>query len=176
MSTHTLPKKSRRRQSEQEAMFQLDSDLPSPPTGKSVHSPSEHHSSYSEKTFPRRKRRINIFNRTSEDGDRNNQILNGSLVRPFRKGNKHKDDYVFVDFEKQNYMNMASNGSNKWKFLNFSSGSKWYVQCRIYIIQIYPRAVDLPAGQSLFQLKVLGIVITFLKIECYLNKNDKRQH
>ena len=124
MSTHTLPKKSRRRQSEQEAMFQLDSDLPSPPTGKSVHSPSEHHSSYSEKTFPRRKRRINIFNRTSEDGDRNNQILNGSLVRPFRKGNKHKDDYVFVDFEKQNYMNMASNGSNKWKFLNFSSGSK----------------------------------------------------
>ena len=124
MSTHTLPKKSRRRQSEQEAMFQLDSDLPSPPTGKSVHSPSDHHSSYSEKTFPRRKRRINIFNRTSEDGDRNNQILNGSLVRPFRKGNKHKDDYVFVDFEKQNYMNMASNGSNKWKFLNFSSGSK----------------------------------------------------
>ena len=123
MSTHTLPKKSRRRQSEQEAMFQLDSDLPSPAAGKVVHSP-DHHATYSEKTFPRRKRRINIFNRTSEDGDRNNQILNGSLVRPFRKGNKHKDDYVFVDFEKQNYMNMGSSGSNKWKFLNFSSGSK----------------------------------------------------
>ena len=122
MSTHTLPKKSRRRQSEQEAMFQLDTDLPST-SGKVVHSP-DHQVSYSEKTFPRRKRRINIFNRTSEDGDRNNQILNGSLVRPFRKGNKHKDDYVFVDFEKQNYMNMASSGSNKWKFLNFSSGSK----------------------------------------------------
>merc|ERR1719500_825739 len=122
MSTHTLPKKSRRRQSEQEAMFQLDTDMPST-SGKVVHSP-DHQVSYSEKTFPRRKRRINIFNRTSEDGDRNNQILNGSLVRPFRKGNKHKDDYVFVDFEKQNYMNMASSGSNKWKFLNFSSGSK----------------------------------------------------
>jgi len=124
---HTLPKKSRRRQSEQEAMFQLDSDLPNSNAagGKVVHSPDHHPStsSYSERTFPRRKRRINIFNRTSEDGDRNNQILNGSLVRPFRKGNKHKDDYVFVDFEKQNYMNMASSGSNKWKFLNFSSGS-----------------------------------------------------
>merc|ERR1712032_685517 len=92
--------------------------------GKVVHGPDHHVTTYSEKTFPRRKRRINIFNRTSEDGDRNNQILNGSLVRPFRKGNKHKDDYVFVDFEKQNYMNMASSGSNKWKFLNFSSGSK----------------------------------------------------
>merc|ERR1711936_1139274 len=124
MNTHTLPKKSRRRQSEQEAMFQLDTDTPVTP-GRGLHSPDHHAAAtYSEKTFPRRKRRINIFNRTAEDGDRNNQILSGSLVRPFRKGNKHKDDYVFVDFEKQNYMNMASSGSNKWKFLNFSSGSK----------------------------------------------------
>ena len=123
MNTHTLPKKSRRRQSEQEAMFQLDTDTPVSP-GRGLHSPDHHAAAtYSEKTFPRRKRRINIFNRTAEDGDRNNQILSGSLVRPFRKGNKHKDDYVFVDFEKQNYMNMASNGSNKWKFLNFSSSS-----------------------------------------------------
>merc|ERR1712218_125642 len=75
MNTHTLPKKSRRRQSEQEAMFQLDTDTPVTP-GRGLHSPDHHvAATYSEKTFPRRKRRINIFNRTAEDGDRNNQIL-----------------------------------------------------------------------------------------------------
>ena len=44
------------------------------------------------------------------------------------------------------------------------------------VVFILSKYTHVPAGQSLFQWKVLGIVITFLKIECYLNKNDKRQH
>ena len=114
-ATNTLPRKARRRQSEE--VFQLDGS-------PRKHSHPAEHINYTDKTFPRRKKRINIFNRTHEDGDRNAQILSGSLVRPFKKGNKHKDDYVFVDFEKRNYMDMAQNGTNKWKFLNFSSSSK----------------------------------------------------
>jgi hypothetical protein len=116
MSIRTLPKKSRRESEDQ--MFQLDVS-----PGKSpCHQPSQ--AAYTEKTFPRRKKKINIFNRTHEDGERNNQILNGSLMKPFKKGNKHRDDYVYVDLEKQNYMNMSQSGSNKWKFLNFSSSTK----------------------------------------------------
>ena len=108
MTNHTLPKKSRR-QSE-EPVFHLDE---SP-----IRIPA---SSYSDKTFPMRKKKMNIFHRTPEAGERNRHILNGSLMKPFKKGNKHKDDYVYVDFEKQNYMDMAQSGSNKWKFLNFTS-------------------------------------------------------
>ena len=117
MNIHSMPKKSRRRQSDDQ-MFQLEGS-PKSPEPKSPEPPE----SYSDKTFPRRKKKINIFNRTPESSERNCDILNGSLTRPFKKGNKHKDDYVYVDFEKQNYMDMAQNGSNKWKFLNFSSSS-----------------------------------------------------
>jgi len=124
MHTHTLPKKHRRRTSH-EPMFQMEDNSVS--SFRGPRSPEKISSCiYSENTFPRRKKKMSIFNRTSdEDGERNNQILQGAFVKQFRKGNKHRDDYVYVDFEKQNYMDMAQSGdkfSNKWKFLNFSSG------------------------------------------------------
>merc|ERR1712080_235216 len=119
MQTHTLPKKHQRRQSE-ETMFRLEDNSGSP--FKVGQSPEKMNNCiYSEKTFPRRKKKMSLLTRTAEQGERNSQILHGSLMKqPFRKGNKHKDDYVYVDFEKQNYMDMAQTGSNKWKFLNFS--------------------------------------------------------
>eukprot|EP00092_Neocalanus_flemingeri_P003603 GFUD01003866.1.p1 GENE.GFUD01003866.1~~GFUD01003866.1.p1 ORF type:complete len:497 (+),score=78.30 GFUD01003866.1:618-2108(+) len=46
------------------------------------------------------------------------------LSRLRRKGNKHKADYVFVDFEKNNYVDMQQLGGKKWKFLTFPSTSK----------------------------------------------------
>lgn len=46
------------------------------------------------------------------------------LSRLHRKGNKHKADYVFVDFEKNNYVDMQQIGTKKWKFLTFHSPGK----------------------------------------------------
>jgi len=128
MQMNTFPRKLIRRVSD-EPMFQLEDSvsfpsLPCPGQSPPERVSSSSNSNYSGSTFPRRKKKINIFNRTQEDGERNNQILHGSMMKPFRKGNKHKDDYVYVDFEKQNYMDMASTGSNKWKFLNFTSSHK----------------------------------------------------
>jgi len=46
------------------------------------------------------------------------------LSRLRKKGNKHKADYVFVDFEKNNYVDMQQMGTKKWKFLTFHSTGK----------------------------------------------------
>jgi len=46
------------------------------------------------------------------------------LSRLHRKGNKHKGDYVFLDFERQNYVDMQQLGSKKWKFLTLYSSSR----------------------------------------------------
>ena len=35
----------------------------------------------------------------------------------FKKGNRHKADYVFVDFERDNYMDMGRIPDKNWKFL-----------------------------------------------------------
>jgi len=42
------------------------------------------------------------------------------MGRYFRKGNKHKDDYVFFDFERnRDYMDMGNARTKKWHFLDF---------------------------------------------------------
>jgi len=46
--------------------------------------------------------------------------MDRGLSRLHRKGNKHKEDYVFVDFEKNNYVDMQQLGGKKWKFLTLS--------------------------------------------------------
>ena len=40
-----------------------------------------------------------------------------SLSRFFKKGNRHKADYVFLDFEKNNYVDMNRISDKKWKSL-----------------------------------------------------------
>ena len=40
-----------------------------------------------------------------------------SLSRFFKKGNRHKADYVFLDFEKNNYVDMNRIPDKKWKSL-----------------------------------------------------------
>ena len=43
-----------------------------------------------------------------------------SIGRRLKKGNKHKDDYVFFDFEKNgDYVEMGKAKTNKWHFLDF---------------------------------------------------------
>jgi len=43
-----------------------------------------------------------------------------SIGRRLKKGNKHKDDYVFFDFEKnKDYVEMGKAKTNKWHFLDF---------------------------------------------------------
>ncbi len=39
--------------------------------------------------------------------------------RLFKKGNRHKADYVFVDFERDNYMDMGRVQDKNWKFLTY---------------------------------------------------------
>ena len=39
--------------------------------------------------------------------------------RLFKKGNRHKADYVFVDFERDNYMDMGRTQDKSWKFLTY---------------------------------------------------------
>ena len=39
--------------------------------------------------------------------------------RKHRKANKHKADYVFVDLEQNNYVDMKQADSKRWKFLSF---------------------------------------------------------
>ena len=39
--------------------------------------------------------------------------------RLFKKGNRHKADYVFVDFERDNYMDMGRIQDKNWKFLTY---------------------------------------------------------
>jgi len=42
------------------------------------------------------------------------------ISRSFKKGNKHKDDYVFFDFERnKDYMDMGKARTKKWHFLDF---------------------------------------------------------
>ena len=42
------------------------------------------------------------------------------MGRHFRKGNKHKEDYVFFDFERnKDYMDMGKARTKKWHFLDF---------------------------------------------------------
>jgi len=42
------------------------------------------------------------------------------MGRHFKKGNKHKDDYVFFDFEKnKDYIDMGKARTKKWHFLDF---------------------------------------------------------
>ena len=41
------------------------------------------------------------------------------MGRHFKKGNKHKDDYVFFDFEKnKDYMDMGKVRTKKWHYLD----------------------------------------------------------
>jgi len=46
------------------------------------------------------------------------------VSRLHKKGNKHKDDYVFIDLERDNYMDMQQLGDKKWKFLTLNFGRK----------------------------------------------------
>ena len=65
------------------------------------------------------KRKNNLFQ--IEKGKSELQ-LNGSNERQFKKGNKHKDDYVFFDFEKnKDYVDMGKAKTKKWQFLDFKN-------------------------------------------------------
>ena len=48
--------------------------------------------------------------------------INESVGRQFKKGNKHKDDYVFFDFEKnKDYVDMGKAKTKKWQFLDLKN-------------------------------------------------------
>ena len=48
--------------------------------------------------------------------------MNESVGRQFMKGNKHKDDYVFFDFEKnKDYVDMGKPNIKKLQFLEFKN-------------------------------------------------------
>ena len=64
--------------------------------------------------FPKRKN--NLF----QVGKAKSELhIEESIGRRLKKGNKHKDDYVFFDFEKnKDYVDMGI-PHNKWHFLDF---------------------------------------------------------
>ena len=47
-----------------------------------------------------------------------------SLSRFFKKGNRHKADYVYLDFEKNNYVDMNRISDKKWKSLTIFRPNK----------------------------------------------------
>jgi hypothetical protein len=65
------------------------------------------------------KRKNNLF----QIGNGKSEIqMNESNGRQFKKGNKHKDDYVFFDFEKnKDYVDMGKAKTKKWQFLDFKN-------------------------------------------------------
>jgi len=64
------------------------------------------------------KRKNNLFDSENcYDADNNQHCLG----RNFRKGNRHKNDYVFLDFEKKkDYVDMAPAKQRKWQFLDLN--------------------------------------------------------
>jgi len=63
------------------------------------------------------KRKHNLFHFGKHKGELQ---MNESMGRHFKKGNKHKDDYVFFDLQKnKDYMDMGSAKTKKWHFLDF---------------------------------------------------------
>ena len=63
------------------------------------------------------KRKHNLFHFGTHKGELQ---MHESMGRHFKKGNKHKDDYVFFDLQKnKDYMDMGSAKTKKWHFLDF---------------------------------------------------------
>ena len=65
------------------------------------------------------KRKNNLLQAGIERGE---LLMQESLGRQYKKGNKHKDDYVFFDFEQnKDYVDMGKAKTKKWQFLDFKS-------------------------------------------------------
>ena len=66
-------------------------------------------------------RRISLKN-WSEEENASESERSTSLGRFLKKGNRHKAEYVYLDFEKNNYVDMSRISDKKWKSLtNFQS-------------------------------------------------------
>ena len=78
---------------------------------------TQHNSSVSMPTVIKHSKRKNNFLHT----DKNKGELQ-IQERHFKKGNTHKDDYAFLDFEqKKDYVDMEKAKTKKWQFPDFNS-------------------------------------------------------
>ena len=59
-----------------------------------------------------------------------------SLGRFFKKGNRHKADYVFLDLEKNNYVDMNRISDKKWKSLTIFQPNKWIFNAILFCSKI----------------------------------------
>merc|ERR1711953_1066966 len=73
---------------------------------------------------------LNVKQIKKNSGLRKGFLVENGFCRNFRKANRHKKDYVMLDFENNNqskrdedYMKMESS-SNKWHFIDFTKKSK----------------------------------------------------
>ena len=81
---------------------------------------TQRNSSFSMPTVIKHSKRKNNFLQTRKN--KGEIQMQESMERQFKKGNKNKDDYAFLDFEKnKNYVDMDKAKTKKWQFLDFSS-------------------------------------------------------
>jgi len=63
------------------------------------------------------KRKTNLL---QAEKDKRQVMIREGMTRQYKKGNKHKDDYVFFDFEQnRDYVDMDKAKTKKWQFLDF---------------------------------------------------------
>eukprot|EP00092_Neocalanus_flemingeri_P007857 GFUD01008482.1.p1 GENE.GFUD01008482.1~~GFUD01008482.1.p1 ORF type:complete len:423 (-),score=109.98 GFUD01008482.1:42-1310(-) len=68
-----------------------------------------------QKKLPKRKN--NWLHKGKDNGE---LLMQESLARQYKRGNKHKDDYVFFDFEQnKDYVDMGKAKTKKWQFFDF---------------------------------------------------------
>ena len=73
---------------------------------------------YMERKHPRHKRKNNLFQ--IGKGKSELQLRNEIIGGQFKKGNKHKDDYVYFYFEKnKGYVDMGKAKTKMCQFLDF---------------------------------------------------------
>ena len=83
--------------------------------------------------------------------------------RLFKKGNRHKADYVFVDFERDNYMDMGRIQDKNWKFLTYFPKHKKLGCWTFFCIHLFYFCIF----QELIELIVLNTMSCMSSISIY---------
>ena len=97
----------------EESLFHLENHQRDPDNNLSMTSSYLHG-----KKAPKRKNNLFQIGKGKSELQLRNEIIGGQ----FKKGNKHKDDYMFFDFEKnKDYVDMGKAKTKKWQFLDLKN-------------------------------------------------------
>ena len=82
----------------------------------------QHNSPFSMPHHPTDRKQPKRKNNFLQTGKNKGELqIQESMERQLKKGNKHKDDYAYFDFEQnKDYVDMGKAKTNKWHFLDFN--------------------------------------------------------